>query len=167
MDTQRRDLLKYTLATAAGSALPQAEAQTQTQAQPAAGGIDPRDRVFITNEDSNTIVVIDPRSNTVESTINLTSFDEDPRPPLRYVTMGSRRPIHKPRYHGCIDAHARCPRPTAGCSRPAGATTRPSEVRAGLEPVRVAARYRAPVGIVGCAEFVQTDGASPDARACG
>ena len=37
--------------------------------------IDPMDRVFIANEDSNTISVIDPNSNTVETTINLTSFD--------------------------------------------------------------------------------------------
>ena len=117
MDTQRREILKYTLAAAAGSALPQAEAQAQAQAQaqPSAGGIDPRDRVFITNEDSNTIVVIDPRSNTVESTINLTSFDEDPRPPFRYVTMGiaptHAAMIHKPLYHGCIDAHGAVPSP--------------------------------------------------------
>ena len=50
--------------------------------------IDSMDRVFIANEDSNTISVIDPNSNTVETTINLTSFDEDPRPPFRFVTGG-------------------------------------------------------------------------------
>ena len=112
MDPQRRDLLKYTLAAAAAGALPPGPAL----AQPATGsGIDARDRVFITNEDSNTIVVIDPRSNTVESTINLTSFDEDPRPPFRYVTMGMAPThaamIHKPLYHGCIDAHGAVPSP--------------------------------------------------------
>ena len=109
MTTQRRDILKYTLAAAASSAL------TPSFAQGASGGIDPRDRVFITNEDSNTLAVIDPRTNTVESTINLTSFDEDPRPPFRYVTASIAPPhaamIHKPLYHGCIDAHGAVPSP--------------------------------------------------------
>jgi YVTN family beta-propeller protein len=44
------------------------------------------DRVFICNEDSNTLAVVDPASNSVTATVNLTSFDEDPRPPFRYVT---------------------------------------------------------------------------------
>jgi YVTN family beta-propeller protein len=114
MAIQRRDFLKYTLATAAASALPAAQGQAASSAT-AASGIDPRDRVFITNEDSNTLVVIDPRTNTVESTINLTSFDEDPRPPLRYVTAGvaptHAAMIHKPLYHGCIDAHGAVPSP--------------------------------------------------------
>ena len=109
MTTDRRDFLKFTLAAAASSVLPTAFAQT------AHSGTDPRDRVFITNEDSNTLVVIDPRSNTVESTINLTSFDEDPRPPFRYVTAGvaptHAAMIHKPLYHGCIDAHGAVPSP--------------------------------------------------------
>ena len=114
MSTQRRDILKYSLAAAAATALPSAQAQAQAPA-PAATAIDPRDRVFITNEDSNTLVVIDPRTNTVESTINLTSFDEDPRPPFRYVTAGvaptHAAMIHKPLYHGCIDAHGAVPSP--------------------------------------------------------
>lgn len=114
MTTQRRDLLKYTLAAAAASALPAAQGQAASSAT-GASGIDPRDRVFITNEDSNTLVVIDPRTNTVESTINLTSFDEDPRPPFRYVTAGiaptHAAMIHKPLYHGCIDAHGAVPSP--------------------------------------------------------
>lgn len=109
MHPDRRDVLKYTLAAATASALPAAFGQT------AAAGIDARDRVFITNEDSNTIVVIDPRSNTVERTINLTSFDEDPRPPFRYVTNDvaptHAAMIHKPLYHGCIDAHGAVPSP--------------------------------------------------------
>ena len=117
MTTQRRDILKYTLAAAAASALPAAHAQAPSGASAgaAATGIDPRDRVFITNEDSNTLVVIDPKTNTVESTINLTSFDEDPRPPFRYVTAGvaptHAAMIHKPLYHGCIDAHGAVPSP--------------------------------------------------------
>ena len=64
MSPQRREALKFTLAMAAGAALPTSFAQGNAAAS---GGIDPRDRVFITNEDSNTVVVIDPRSNTVET----------------------------------------------------------------------------------------------------
>ncbi|MBE7941680.1 MULTISPECIES: YncE family protein [Ramlibacter] len=109
MPPDRRDFLKHSLALGAA-------ASAGVLAQPAAvAGIDARDRVFITNEDSNTIVVIDPRSNTVESTINLTSFDEDPRPPFRFVTGGvaptHAAMIHKPLYHGCIDAHGAVPSP--------------------------------------------------------
>ena len=109
MNANRRDLLKYTAAAAAAATLPASFAQN------AASGIDPRDRVFITNEDSNTLVVIDPRTNTVETTINLTSFDEDARPPFRYITAGiaptHAAMIHKPLYHGCIDAHGAVPSP--------------------------------------------------------
>ena len=47
------------------------------------------------------------------SHINLTSFDEDPRPPFRYITAGvaptHAAMIHKPLYHGCIDAHGAVP----------------------------------------------------------
>ncbi|KQP14848.1 YncE family protein [Pseudorhodoferax sp. Leaf267] len=120
MTTQRRDILKFSLAAAAASALPAAQAQapaasTSTSTTAPGPGIDPRDRVFITNEDSNTLVVIDPKTNIVESTINLTSFDEDPRPPFRYVTAGvaptHAAMIHKPLYHGCIDAHGAVPSP--------------------------------------------------------
>lgn len=109
MTMQRRDLLQYSLTAAAGFAIPFA------LAQPESGTTDPRDRVFITNEDSNTVVTINPRTNTVESTINLTSFDEDPRPPFRYITNGiaptHAAMIHKPLYHGCIDAHGAVPSP--------------------------------------------------------
>ena len=123
MTHPRREVLKFTLAAAAASALPRSQAQTAaaapgTNVDANAGtraGIDPRDRVFITNEDSNTLVVIDPKTNSVESTINLTSFDEDPRPPFRYVTAGvaptHAAMIHKPLYHGCIDAHGAVPSP--------------------------------------------------------
>jgi len=90
--------------------------------------IDATDRVFIANEDSNTISVINPATNTVETTINLTSFDEDIRPPFRFVTAGIMPPhaamIHKPLYHGCIDAHGVVPSPDgrllATCGRGSG-----------------------------------------------
>ena len=111
MNDQRRDFLKSTLAIAAASSL----AGARSAAAQGIPSIEPGDRVFITNEDSNTISVIDPRSNTVETTINLTSFDEDPRPPFRFVTGGIMAPhaamIHKPLYHGCIDAHGAVPSP--------------------------------------------------------
>jgi YVTN family beta-propeller protein len=107
----RRTFIKTGLAVAAAVAIPAAgPARAQRAASVQAG-----DRVFITNEDSNTIVVIDPNTNTVETTINLTSFDEDPRPPFRLVTGGVAAPhaamIHKPLYHGCIDAHGAVPSP--------------------------------------------------------
>jgi YVTN family beta-propeller protein len=73
------------------------------------------DRVFITNEDSNTVAVIDPSRNVVDTTINLTSFDEDARPPFRFVTGGviptHLAMIQKPLYHGCISAHGAAPNP--------------------------------------------------------
>ena len=118
MTYPRRDVLKFSLAAAAAAAastLPLSQAQAAAAGTGASAGIDPRDRVFITNEDSNTLVVIDPKTNSVESTINLTSFDEDPRPPFRYVTAGvaptHAAMIHKPLYHGCIDAHGAVPSP--------------------------------------------------------
>jgi YVTN family beta-propeller protein len=112
MDMNRRDFLQLAAAGAAGALLGGREADAQA-ARPST--IEPYDRVFITNEDSNTLSVIDPRSNTVDTTINLTSFDEDPRPPFRFVTAGVIPPhaamIHKPLYHGCIDAHGAVPSP--------------------------------------------------------
>jgi YVTN family beta-propeller protein len=73
------------------------------------------DRVIVCNEDSNTLAVIDPESNALTATINLTSFDEDPRPPFRYVT-GGVIPTHvamvrKALYHGAIDIHGAAPSP--------------------------------------------------------
>lgn len=73
------------------------------------------DRIFICNEDSNTVSVLEPSTNTVEGTINLTSFDEDPRPPFRFVT-GGIAPTHggmiqKPLYHGAISIHGAAPSP--------------------------------------------------------
>ena len=82
---------------------------------PGVSPIEPNDRVFIANEDSNTISVIDPRSNAVDTTINLTSFDEDPRPPFRFVTAGAMPThaamINKPLYHGAIAIHGVVPSP--------------------------------------------------------
>ena len=111
MDDQRRDFLKSSLALAAASAW-----AGSREASAQAGSVrSTSDRVFITNEDSNTLVVIDPASNKVDATINLTSFDEDPRPPFRFVTAGvapaHAAMIHKPLYHGCIDAHGAVPSP--------------------------------------------------------
>lgn len=108
----RRDLLKGMAAVALAGALPVQNAFSQKQSGPDIG---PEDRVFITNEDSNTISVINPGTNTVDSTINLTSFDEDPRPPFQLVT-GGVTPTHaamilKPLYHGCIAAHGAVPSP--------------------------------------------------------
>jgi YVTN family beta-propeller protein len=112
MEMKRRDFLQLAAAGAAGALLASREAGAQT-GKPAS--VEAHDRVFITNEDSNTLSVIDPRSNSVDTTINLTSFDEDPRPPFRYVTAGVIPPhaamIHKPLYHGCIDAHGAVPSP--------------------------------------------------------
>jgi YVTN family beta-propeller protein len=108
MDLNRRQFLQIAGAAAAAAAMREASAQQ-------GASIEPYDRVFITNEDSNTLSVIDPKSNTVDTTINLTSFDEDPRPPFRFVTAGvvptHAAMIHKPLYHGCIDAHGAVPFP--------------------------------------------------------
>lgn len=75
----------------------------------------PGDLVYVTNEDSNTLTVIDPVTLTVKSTVNLTSFDEDPRPPFQFVT-GGIVPVHsamisKPLYHGAINIHGAAPSP--------------------------------------------------------
>jgi YVTN family beta-propeller protein len=111
MNGNRRKLLQ-----AASASVAAAVFSPRILSAPAgAGSIEAQDRVFITNEDSNTITVIDPRANAVETTINLTSFDEDPRPPFRFVTAGivptHAAMIHKPLYHGCVDAHGAVPSP--------------------------------------------------------
>ena len=124
----RRNFLKLAVALPAVTAAPWASAQSSPSTQStqstqstsptsstANPDIAPQDRVFITNEDSNTISVINPASNTADTTINLTSFDEDVRPPFRFVTGGvmptHAAMIHKPLYHGCIDAHGAVPNP--------------------------------------------------------
>ena len=111
MNEQRRDFLKTTVAIAATVGFtPMTEGWAASESS-----IEAQDRVFITNEDSNTLTVINPNTNTVESTINLTSFDEDARPPFRFMTAGVAPThaaiIHKPLYHGCIDAHGAVPSP--------------------------------------------------------
>lgn len=112
MDQSRRTFIQLAAAGAAGALVASNEARAQPGKPPS---VEAHDRVFITNEDSNTLSVIDPRSNTVDTTINLTSFDEDPRPPFRFVTAGvtpsHAAMIHKPLYHGCIDAHGAVPSP--------------------------------------------------------
>ena len=117
LNEERRDFLKLAgvlpITVIGSRALAQASGTAATPA--ATGDIAPQDRVFITNEDSNTISVINPATNMVDTTINLTSFDEDVRPPFRYVTGGvmptHAAMIHKPLYHGCIDAHGAVPNP--------------------------------------------------------
>ena len=121
LNDSRRDFLKAAAIFPAVSIAPWALAQAATtgtaQVLDISAGPDiaPVDRVFITNEDSNTVSVINPASNTVDTTINLTSFDEDARPPFRFVTGGvmptHAAMIHKPLYHGCIDAHGAVPNP--------------------------------------------------------
>ena len=117
LNDARRDFLKVAAALPAVAVAPWAIAQGPVVAAGPASAPDiaPVDRVFITNEDSNTISVINPMSNAVDTTINLTSFDEDARPPFRFVTGGvmptHAAMIHKPLYHGCIDAHGAVPNP--------------------------------------------------------
>jgi YVTN family beta-propeller protein len=96
------------MALAASLGVREAAAQT-TGAAPAG------DRVILCNEDSNTLSVIDPARNAVHTSINLTSFDEDPRPPFRFVT-GGVTPTHaamlgKPLYHGAMYLHGAAPSP--------------------------------------------------------
>ncbi len=108
----RRDLLSW--AAAAGGTAASGSATTPATAQPAPALTVPPvvvfgDGVWICCEDSNTLVVVDPVRLVVETTVNLTSFDEDPRPPFRYVT-GGVMPTHvamvqKPLYHGAISIH--------------------------------------------------------------
>ena len=113
MSLTRRTLLRTTATAAALAASRAPPVSAQTAAAPA--GVQAEDRIFLCNEDSNTLSVIDPRTNTVESTVNLTSFDEDPRPPFRFVT-GGVAPTHvamvqKPLYHGAISIHGAAPSP--------------------------------------------------------
>jgi DNA-binding beta-propeller fold protein YncE len=113
----RRDMM---LATAASSLpiSPAGLAPAQAIApDPDGSGQGPRpgDRVFICNEDSNTLAVIDPVVNRVAGAVNLTSFDEDPRPPFRYVAGGVvpsyGAMVQKPLYRGAISIHGAAPSP--------------------------------------------------------
>lgn len=112
MSVSRRELLIGTTTITATFALTQLSGQTQPSIK---SGQLSKDRIFICNEDSNTLSVIDPTKNQVETTINLTSFDEDHRPPFRFVT-GGVMPTHagmvsKPLYHGAIQIHGSAPSP--------------------------------------------------------
>jgi len=111
-EPSRREFLKALGATVAAAGLPSPGSAAEQPGVPAQIAAD---RVFVTCADSNTIVVVDPATNAVETTINLTSFDEDPRPPFRLVTAGATAShaemIHKPLYHGCIGAHGAVPSP--------------------------------------------------------
>src|SRR5688572_20327243 len=102
----RRDVISTATGFGLAAAMRPAWAQPPSKTQ---------DRVFVCNEDSNTLSVIDPQTNALVNTVNLTSFDEDPRPPFRFVT-GGVVPTHvamvrKPLYHGAIDIHGAAPSP--------------------------------------------------------
>lgn len=110
MEWTRRQFISNVGLAAVAAALPFDRANAQAPL-----GVNSRDRVLICNEDSNTLSVIDPNTNTIATTINLTSFDEDPRPPFRLVT-GGITPTHaamvtKPLYHGAINIHGAAPSP--------------------------------------------------------
>lgn len=110
MEWTRREFITRVSAAALATAFPLGRALAQT-----GSGANTRDRVILCNEDSNTLSVIDPNTNTVATTINLTSFDEDPRPPFRLAT-GGVTPTHaamvtKPLYHGAINIHGAAPSP--------------------------------------------------------
>ncbi|WP_209318455.1 YncE family protein [Falsiroseomonas selenitidurans] len=121
--TSRRDALTLatglvaalgTMAAAPARGQPAPAAQpTHGHASAAAGSMG--DGVWICCEDSNTLVVIDPVRLVVQTSVNLTSFDEDRRPPFRFVT-GGFMPTHgamvqKPLYHGAISIHGAVPNP--------------------------------------------------------
>lgn len=101
------------VATVAGAALAGVPAMAQQVGRPPA--VQPGNRVLLANEDSNTLVVVDPVRDEVSATLNFTSFDEDPRAPFRFVT-GGVMPTHagmvvKPLYHGAIHLHGGAPSP--------------------------------------------------------
>ena len=111
MKWTRREFVARTSAAALAAALPRSGASAQAPGTKKKNG----DRVIVCNEDSNTLSVIDPATNTVSGTINLTSFDEDPRPPFRLVTGGvtpsHAAMVNKPLYHGAINIHGAAPSP--------------------------------------------------------
>jgi YVTN family beta-propeller protein len=114
MEWTRREFITSVSAAALATAFPLGRAFAQTVSR-----ANTRDRIIFCNEDSNTVSVIDPNTNTVATTINLTSFDEDPRPPFRLAT-GDVTPTHaamvtKPLYHGAINIHGATRRRTISC----------------------------------------------------
>lgn len=74
-EPSRRAVLQGAAAAALSPVIAKAQSKTR-RAGPRAS-----DRVFLTNEDSNTLSVIDPVTDELLPTVNLTSFNEDPRPP--------------------------------------------------------------------------------------
>lgn len=111
MEVSRRDVL----AGAAAGAVIGATAGSGSVFAAERQAIENGDLILICNEDSNTLTMIDPSRNVVAGTINLTSFDEDPRPPFRFATGGTI-PTHaamvtKPLYHGAINIHGGAPSP--------------------------------------------------------
>ncbi len=118
----RRAVIQATVAAAALGSKPAGAQAPLALSGPRAG-----DRVFITNEDSNTLSVIDPVTDQLLPTVNLTSFDEDARPPFRFVT-GNVTPTHgemiqKPLYHGAISIHGCVPSPDSRIFATAGRGT--------------------------------------------
>lgn len=106
----RRDMLVGT-----ASAIGMMTLTTTRTAAQGPSGPRPGDRVMVCNESSQTFSVIDPVTDTVVHTVNLTSYDEDKRPPFRFVT-GGVMPTHeamleKPLYHGAIHVHGGAPSP--------------------------------------------------------
>ncbi|MGX1744226.1 beta-propeller fold lactonase family protein [Bosea sp. NPDC055353] len=117
----RRTVLQGAAAVALSPTIARAQGKS-AETGPRAG-----DRVFLTNEDSNTLSVIDPVTDELLPTVNLTSFDEDPRPPFRFVT-GNVTPTHgemvqKPLYHGAISIHGCVPSPDSSMFATAGRGT--------------------------------------------
>ncbi|WP_282077018.1 YncE family protein [Epibacterium ulvae] len=111
----RRRFIKGTATTAALTMSMARASKNATAQQVRSPDILLEDRVILTNESSNTLSVIDPNTNLIERTINLTSFDEDPRPPFRFVTRGvvptHTAMVNKALYHGAITVHGAAPNP--------------------------------------------------------
>jgi DNA-binding beta-propeller fold protein YncE len=113
-DAKRAELTRRDVLAGAGAAMALALAPGAAAASRGPGPL-AGDRVILTNEDSCTLSVIDPTVDRMLTTVNLTSFDEDPRPPFRFVT-GGMVPSHgamlqKPLYHGAISIHGCVPSP--------------------------------------------------------
>jgi DNA-binding beta-propeller fold protein YncE len=129
-DATRREFLKALGTAAAAAALPSAARGAETPGVPSPGvpAAAASDRVFVAAEDSSTLVVLDPARNAVEATINLTSFDEDPRAPFRLAVGGAvpsaAAMVQRPLYHGCIGLHGVAPSADgwmlAACGRGSG-----------------------------------------------
>ena len=101
MTLTRREIVAGTAAVTASAVSNRPAAAQSGQGS----GVQPEDRVFICNEDSNTLAVINPRTNTVETAVNLTSFRRRPAPsfPFRH-----RRGRADPCRHGPEAALPRC-----------------------------------------------------------